>query len=427
MRKFLIGISLIVTFLCLSPRASVAQELRPGKFKGRVVTPPSSIEKPEDIGMKAHTHLRMLVAIQGQLPKMGKNDELPPFPGLFFETPASLACIYHLVSNPVPGCNPNLTTQNPAGGSGTIALIEGSDDPTAAADLATFSAQFGLPPANFTVLYTSGLGLTGTPPPADPTGGGELETSLDIEIAHAMAPNANILLVEAPSMLLSDLFEASFVAAEIVSANGGGEVSMSFGSSEFPQETQVDPIFTIPGVVYIASTGDQPGTSYPATSPNVLAAGGTSISRDPFTGRFLLENTWQDAGGGPSEFEPRPGYQDVVRDRVGPSRGTPDLSFDANPNSGVWVFDSNPVFGTGWFIAGGTSVSAPALAGIINTAGSFKDSTRAENREIYSHLNDFRDFRDIEFGNCGLNVGNFALDGWDFCTGVGSDLGYKGK
>ena len=427
MRKFLIAITLIVMLVWLSPRASFAQEPQLGKFKGRVVTPLSSIEKPEDLGVKAHTHLRMLVAVQGQLPKMGKNDELPPFPGLFFETPASLACIYHLVNNPKPGCNPNETTKNPTGGSGTIALIEGSDDPTAASDLATFSAQFGLPPANLTVIYTSGIGLTGTPPPVDPTGGGELEASLDIEWAHAMAPNANILLVEAPSLLLSDLFEASIVAAEIVSANGGGEVSMSFGSSEFPQETQVDSIFTIPGVVYVASTGDQPGTSYPATSPNVLAAGGTSISRDPFTGRFLLENTWQDAGGGPSEFEPRPGYQDVVRDRVGPSRGTPDLSFDANPNSGVWVFDSNPVFGTGWFIVGGTSLSAPALAGIINTAGSFNPSTRAENRQIYGNMNNFRDFNDIFFGNCGLNIGNFANEGWDFCTGVGSDSGYKGK
>jgi len=267
----------------------------------------------------------------------------------------------------------------------------------------------------------------GTAPPADPTGGGELETSLDIEMAHAMAPNANIVLVEAPSMLLIDLFEASILAAEIVSANGGGEVSMSFGTSEFPQETEIDPIFTIPGVVYIASSGDQPGTSYPATSPNVLAAGGTSISRDPFTGRFLLEDTWQDAGGGPSEFEPRPAYQDVVKERVGPSRGTPDLSFDANPNSGVWIFDSNPVFGTGWFVVGGTSVSAPALAGIINAAGNFNISTFAENQEIYKNRHSSRDFRDIEFGNCGLNIGNFAGEGWDFCTGVGSDLGLKGK
>jgi kumamolisin len=422
MRKLLICITLIVTFAGLSPRAAFAQELQPGKFKFRVSSPSVSIEKPEDIGVKAHYNLRMLIPVQGQLPKIGHNDELPPVPGLFFETPASLACIYHLVKNPKPGCNPNETTEDPTGGSNTIALVEAFDDPTAAADLATFSAQFGLPPANLTVVFSSG-----TRPSEDPTGGGEIETSLDIEMAHAMAPNANLVLVEAPSLSLEDLFGAIIVAGEIVSSSGGGEVSMSFGFGEFPQETELDQFFTFPGVVYVASSGDQPGTIYPATSPNVLAAGGTSISRDPFSGRFLLEDTWQDAGGGPSLFEPRPDFQDVVKHIVGPARGTPDLSFDANPNSGVWIFDSNPVFGTGFFIVGGTSVSAPALAGIINSAGTFNASSEAENREIYRHIGDFEDFRDIVFGNCGFNVGNFALPGYDLCTGVGSDRGLKGK
>jgi len=77
---------------------------------------------------------------------------------------------------------------------------------------------------------------------------------------------------------------------------------------------------------------------------------------------------------------------------------------------------------------GGTSLSSPALAGIINNAGKFQPSSQAENALIYRHLfSDRDDFRDIEFGNCGLNVGNFATDGWDFCTGVGSSIGLGGK
>lgn len=116
---------------------------------------------------------------------------------------------------------------------------------------------------------------------------------------------------------------------------------MSFGGGEFTQETQFDAIFTTPSVVYLASSGDAPGTGWPSVSPNVVSAGGTTISRDFDTGRFLLESTWQDAGGGPSLVEPRPHFQDRIARIVGATRGTPDLSFDANPTTSVWVWDSN--------------------------------------------------------------------------------------
>jgi subtilase family serine protease len=352
-------------------------------------------------------------------------NELPPFPGFFFETPASIACIYRLVPHPGHNCDPNVTTQNPTGGSGAIAVVDAFDTPNAAADLAAFSAQFGLPPAVFQVVYASG-----TQPGLDPSGGWELEASLDIEWAHAMAPNAKIFLVEAKNNSFTNLFTAVILAANLVATNGGGEVSMSFGSGEFTQETTVDGIFTTPGVVYIASSGDSPGAEWPSASPNVVSAGGTTLSRDPNTGKFLLENTWQDAGGGPSQVEPRPHFQDRIQGIVGDFRGTPDLSFDSNPNTGVWVLDTNLFQGGpgGWFVLGGTSVAAPSLAGIINSAGKFASSSQAENALIYRHLfADRDDFRDIFYGTCGLNIGNFAVPGWDFCTGVGSDIGLDGK
>jgi subtilase family serine protease len=386
------------------------------------MSPRSSVENPEDIGVAAHTHLRMLVPSSGQFGESVQPSELPPFLGLFFETPASIACTYHLVNHPLPGCNPDATTQNPTGGGGAIAVVDAFDDPTAASDLATFSTQFGLPAADFTVVFANG-----TQPKLDPTGGWELEESLDIEWAHAMAPKAKIFLVEAPSNKFVDLFSAVVVAANLVANSGGGEVSMSFGGGEFTQETLFDSIFEVPGVVFIASAGDTPGPSYPSTSPNVVSAGGTTISRDANTGKFLLESSWQDAGGGASFVEPRPGFQDRVADVVGPTRGTPDLSFDANPNTGVWVFDTNPVHGKGWFVLGGTSVSAPSLAGIINAAGDFHKSSQLENHDIYRHLGDRDSFRDIAYGNCGFNIGSFATFGWDFCTGVGSPRTYEGK
>jgi len=393
--------------------------------KGHLVIPASSVEHAGDSGVKAHTNLRIMMPQAGVLSGKTQPKELPPFPGYFFETPASIACLYHLASHEGRACNPNVTTQNPSGGAGAIAIVDAFDAPNAASDLATFSAQFGLPAPDFTVVYASG-----TEPPLDPSGGWELEESLDIEWAHAMAPNAKIFLVEANSNFFSDLFPAVFLAASLVATNGGGEVSMSWGSGEFTQETLFDALFTTPGVVYVASSGDGPGAIWPSTSPNVVSAGGTTISRDPNTGTFLLENTWQDGGGGPSLVEPRPNFQNGIAGIVGDARGTPDLSFDANPATGVWVLDTNLYQGSpgGWFIVGGTSVSAPSLSGIINAAGSFAASSQAENGILYKHLFwDRDDFRDIQYGTCGLNIGNFAVPGWDFCTGLGTVSGLGGK
>lgn len=371
----------------------------------------------------ARTHLRILAPSEKRSQfgaATAQPSELPPFRGYLFETPASIACVYRLVDSPVPGCNPNLTTQNPTSGSRAIAIVDAFDDPTAEADLAVFSKQFGLPTADFHVVYAQG-----SEPKQDPTGGWEIEESLDIEWAHAMAPNARIYLVEAANNSFANLFNAVITAANLVKGAGGGEVSMSWGGGEFNGEAAYDGVFTTPGVVYVASTGDAPGTEYPSVSPNVVAAGGTTLSRDINTGALILENTWQDAGGGDALAEPIPPFQKTVKSVVGARRGTPDISFDANPNSGVWLYDNNAVLGAGWYVVGGTSVSAPSLAGIINAAGSFAPSSQAENAMLYSGRG--KAFNNINYGNCGLYLGTFASGGYDLCTGLGSPKTLKGK
>ena len=413
-----------VLFLLGFAQSAAAQSPR---MKMHVMVPKSSAVLPSDIGVNAHTNLLVMMPEAGPIAidANAQPNELPPVPGLFFETPASLACVYGLVKHPKPGCNPDQTTQTVTGGSGAIAIVDAFDDPNAVGDLALFSSIFGLPPADLTVVYASG-----SQPPLDPSGGWELEESLDIEYAHAMAPGAKLFLVEAASNSGNDILTAISVASALVAAHHGGEVSMSLSFGEFSQETQLDGLFTTPGVVYIAAAGDGPGAEWPATSPNVIAAGGTTISRNSSTGQFLLESAWQDAGGGPSLFEARPHFQDVVAGIVGPARGTPDLSFDANPTTGVWLVDTNLYEGQpgGFFIVGGTSVSTPALAGIINNAGEFHSSSQAENSEIYRNLFIGRNnVRDILYGNCGINIGNFATPGWDFCTGVGSSVSLNGK
>ena len=404
--------------LSLSANQAVAQRPR-----GHVVVPASSIAKAGDAGKRAHTNVRIFVPDGGF--KNANPFAGPPFSGYGFETPASIGCLYHLTTA-VAGCNPNTVTANPGGGSKAIAIVDAYDDPDAVTDLTNFCKQFGVAfnKTQFKVVFASG-----TRPAKDPTGGWEFEESLDIEWAHAMAPNAKLYLVEATSDSLSDLYDAVGVASGLVSAAGGGEVSMSWGSGEYDDEAADDSTFTTSGVVYLASTGDAEGVEYPSVSPNVVAAGGTTISRNPTTLAFQQEVGWNLAGGGPSDLEPIPAYQGTIDTIVGTARGVPDLSFDSDPDSGVWVLDSIPYNGEGgpgsWWIAGGTSLAVQGLAGIVNSSGHFKTSSIAELTMIYNNLGTTH-FRDIMKGSCYYYNGFFAAKGWDFCTGVGSVNGKGG-
>ena len=401
-----------------------------------VTIPNSSIAGPGDAGVLAHTNIQILGS-PGNFTGVPQFSG-PPFPGYFYEDPASIACIYNLQPG-VPGCNPNVVHLNPRGGSRAIAIVDAFDDPNAYADLAAFSAQFGVEAAgnrNFAVVFAP-AGSTTTPgsctgpatrPPVDPSGGWELEESLDIEWAHAMAPEATLYLVEAQSNYDTDLFCAVTIASSLVKKAGGGEVSMSWGGGEFPQETVFDTFFTTSGVVYFAAAGDGPGVIYPSASPNVVSVGGTSLSRNPITGSFIGEINWQDGGSGPSAYESRPKYQNGIASIVGSHRGTPDVAADANPNTGVWVLDNfvAPAFGSNycggftpcWLIVGGTSVATPMWAGIVNAAGNLAASTQAELAKLYG--NSYADFTDITQGWCGPYIGYSASPGWDFCTGLGS-------
>jgi kumamolisin len=366
----------------------------------------------------AHTNVHIFV------PK-GVSSQLDPLSsGLFFETPASLACVYQLV--PRSGeCNPAVVTTNASGGSRAIAIVDAFDGPTIAADLGSYSNEFGLPAitsSNFEKVYACAWS-SGPPPPPTCSGsqppfdaGWELEESLDTQMAHAMAPSATVILVEAQSNRLSDLFAAELKAAYLVAQAGGGEVSNSWGSPESPSETANDAFFSTPGVVYFASSGDSPGTEYPSVSPNVVAAGGTSLSRNPLTGAFVGESTWSFAGGGPSAYEPRPVYQNSISRIVGAARGVPDVAAVANPITGVWVYDS---FEGGWVAVGGTSVASPLVAAVVNNEGHFSLSTAAELSIIYNDR-DYLHFKDIRDGTCGPHAGYFAVTGWDFCTGIGT-------
>ena len=411
--------------------ASSQRAIRP-LAQHTVKIPAASHANVQDNGVHMHTNVRYMAGFS--------PDELPPFSGYAYETPASLACVYGLVPH-TKGCNPNVTIKNSTGGSESIAIVDAYDDPNAAADLAFFSQQFGLPysDSKFKVVYAQG-----SQPPEDPTGGWEFEESLDIEYAHAMAPNATIYLVEANSNFNRDLFPAILVASNLVAcgktttcpagSKGKGEVSMSFSSGEYPQELSLDGFFTTPNVVYFAASGDVPGVGYPCASPNVVCAGGTSDSRSLENGDLIAQISWTEAGGGVSSYEPIPKYQahhpSVARQLQG-FRGVPDLSANSNGETGVWVWDTVPTDGgeTGWFIAGGTSVATPLLAGIVNSAGEFAASSVAELTKLYgdSLSVEHRGTTDVWYGSCNFYSSSFAQPGWDQCTGLGTphELGKK--
>lgn len=313
-------------------------------------------------------------------------------------------------------------------GSGqTIAIIDAYNSPTIVQDLHAFDLAFGLPdPPSFRVVSQTGsTSLPRTDPSGPGTNNWEGETALDVEWAHALAPKANLLLVEANSPTDQDLMQVAVNYAR--QQPGVVAISMSFGGGEYSGQQSLDSFFTTPaghgGVTFVASTGDtgQPG-GYPATSPNVLAVGGTRLSVDS-TGNYLGESGWSGSGGGMSSVEAPPSYQTGILSGL-VRRGTPDVSFDADPNSGVPVYDSYNGGSRPWEQVGGTSFSAPAWAAIIAVAdqgrsiaglGSLDGRTQTLPM-LYSLPGS--DFHDITSGNNGYS----ARVGYDLVTGRGSPL-----
>ncbi len=248
--------------------------------------------------------------------------------------------------------------------------------------------------------------------------GWALETALDVEWAHAMAPAANIMLVEAQPDL-SNLFSAVTFASQQA---GVSVVSMSWGANEFQGENAYDSTFTTPsghgGVTFVASSGDSSVTLYPAASPNVLSVGGTTLNVTS-TGQVLSETAWSGSGGGPSPYEAKPAWQ--TNGLSGSGRTTPDIAFNADPSTGVSVYSSVRYGGqSGWFTVGGTSVGAPSWAGLIaitdqglaiNGAGSLANAQSS----LYQLASS--DFNDITSGSNGHYA---AGPGYDLVTGLGS-------
>lgn len=326
----------------------------------------------------------------------------------------------------------------PADGTGqVIGLIDAYDAPTAAHDLQTFITSFNLRHMN---------GLPGTPPctvaagphpcfqtvaaqsPPQPSGAWLLETTLDVQWAHAIAPGADILLIESKDDSLPHLLGAVDTAVRM----GAQIVSMSWGGPEFAHEIYDDHHFNQPSVTFIAASGDSgTGVNYPAASPYVLAVGGTTLPLDS-TGTLTGDETaWSGSGGGISSYETEPGYQvNAAIPATGGKRGVPDIAYDADPSTGVAVYGSTLNQGQpAWFQVGGTSVGTPQWAGLIALADQLRNrgalaSNDLVNAPVYqaataaSYTSTYRDVTAGNNGSCGSVC--IAAPGYDFVTGLGS-------
>ena len=196
------------------------------------------------------------------------------------------------------------------------------------------------------------------------------EEALDVEYSHVMAPGASIIVVEAASANTSDLMNAVNLARKLP---GVSVVSMSWGGGEFRGQTNYDPFFTTPaghnGVTFVTASGDNGpkyGAGWPASSPNVVGVGGTSLWVDA-AGNTLLETAWSGSGGGSACSSPNPPTRKTVQ-RKG-RRSTPDVAMVADPNTGVPVLVLDPSSGqASWGVYGGTSLSAQLFGGLIAVA-----------------------------------------------------------
>ncbi|WP_165226721.1 S53 family peptidase [Aquisphaera insulae] len=328
-------------------------------------------------------------------------------------------------------------TVSGTGAGQTIAIVVAYNDTSIASDLATFSSTYGLTAMSTTASSTSPtftvVNLGGSSSKTD--AGWALETALDVEWVHAIAPQANIVLVEAASDSLSDMFSAVNYARNV---SGVSVVSMSWGATEFQGETGYDSLFTTPsghtGVTFVAASGDSGawyGAMYPASSSNVLAVGGTSTTITS-SGTITSQTGWSDSTGGYSgaatrfrTYESVPSYQSSTLTSAGLNIGVrtvPDVSFNADPNTGVSVYSSITYAGqSGWFELGGTSAAAPAWAGLIAIADqglALAGKSTLSNTQAMADLYALpsSDFTDITSGSNGYG----AKTGYDLVTGLGT-------
>ena len=291
------------------------------------------------------------------------------------------------------------------GDNNTIAIVNAFDTPNILNYFNTFSNQYGLPDNTTGNFFVHKMAQN-----MQSDSSWSLEACLDVEWAHAIAPNATILLVEAIAATNNALLSAVDYATR---QPGVVAVSMSWGGEEFSGEINYssESHFNKPGITFFASSGDDGSTvMWPAASANVVSVGGTTLNLNP-DGTVISETAWRNSSGGLSSYVAMPAYQ-TNYGLTFYNRAVPDVSYNGNPSTGV------PVYNGTWWKLGGTSAGAPQWAAIHALGLS------ASNNNLYSRAKSTYSsyFRDITQGS---NYVNSTASGYDLVTGLGSPLTFK--
>ncbi|MRW90421.1 peptidase S53 [Duganella sp. FT80W] len=363
-------------------------------------------------------------------------------------TPAQIRAAYGLPT--LPSSYTSLTTAQAAqlGAGQTIYIVDAMHNPNIAAELSAFNTKFGLPTCTtktvatsaslplatasssaceLSIVYSTSAGaMTSSAPTYD--SGWATEIALDVQWAHATAPLARIVVIEAASSSYSDLLGAVKLANNM----GTGIVSMSFGGSETSTTANYDSYFSGTNMSYVAATGDSgAAVNWPSVSPKVLGVGGTTLTWSGSGSRS--ETVWSSTGGGVSSYVATPSYQSTSVPGMGTAtrRTVADVAFNADPNSGQYV----AVIASGsstvkWTSVGGTSLATPQWAGLIAVA----NALRVQNSKtvlgqphvaLYTNISTVAgtyasSFLDITSGSHGTCSACSAETGYDQATGLGT-------
>ncbi|HEY5266111.1 MAG TPA: fibronectin type III domain-containing protein [Acidimicrobiales bacterium] len=315
----------------------------------------------------------------------------------------------------------NVASLDAAGNSGVgqiVAIVDAYSNPSLASDLAYYRRYFNLPACTVAPVSASATGCNfqqvneqgATSPLPQANASWALEEAVDVEMVSALCPSCQILVVEATTGSMNDLGASVNTAVSL----GATVVSNSYGSPEFASENTLSNNYYLhPGVPIVAAAGDNGyGVQFPAASPNVVAVGGTTLIQNTSTGaRDGSETAWGNSGSGCSRYEAKPTWQ---HDTGCANRSVADVSAEANPNTGVWVYDT---FGaSGLYVAGGTSVAAALVSAIFALAGTSTPSTVNPASNLYNNASSLYHVSSGSNSNCG----NYL------CNAAQSDNGYAG-
>ncbi len=302
-----------------------------------------------------------------------------------------------------------LPSSSTVGSGQTVAIVDAYDDPNAESDLGTYRSQFGLSACTTANGCFRKVNQTGGTHYPRGNKSWAQEISLDLDMVSAICPNCHILLVEATTNSFSNLAAAVDEAAAL----GANEISNSYGGSEYSNEVTDQSHYNHPGIAITVSSGDSGyGVQFPAASRYVTAVGGTTLNKAS-NSRGWSETVWSGAGSGCSAYITKPTWQ---TDSGCSRRTVADVAADADPNTGVSVYDT--YHETGWLVFGGTSVASPIIASVYALAGNAGSVTYGSSS--YSHTSSLFDVTSGSNGSCGGSYLCTGVVGYDGPTGNGT-------